>query len=170
MCLFCRKEGTWGGGEYECCTQKNDRDFVNCVAVAQECHDDVAKFRLLSHVGFNLVKECLEEWEVLDFDGHVGLEVAIGHLPALQMLQLVPIRVRPPFNYTECNVPNAPHSAPSLPHPLRSLKRDAQGGAGGKGGGHILGHCIAFRVVGQLCIYVVFFVQMNRSEARHHFP
>ena len=38
-------------------TKKNDRDFVHSVAVAQERHDDVRELGLLSHVGFNLVKE-----------------------------------------------------------------------------------------------------------------
>ncbi len=116
MCLFCRKEWTWGGGEYECCThKKKDRDFVHCVAVAQERNDTIAEFSLLSHVELDLVKERLVLGLVIDLERHVGLQVAIGHLPVLQMLQFGPIRVRPPLNYTECNVPNAPHSAASLP-------------------------------------------------------
>ena len=141
--------------------KKSDRDFVNCVAVAQECQDDVAKFRLLSHVVFNLVKELLEDWEVLEFDGHVGLEVAIGHLPALQMLQLVPIRVRPPFNYTECNVPNAPplRTIPSPPTP--DFEKGCTGRGWGQGRGAYTGTLHRISCCGSIVyiyIYVVLFV------------
>jgi len=89
--------------------------LVHRVAVAQERKDILGEVILLYHVVLNLVKERLVLGVVVDFDRHVSFQMAIWHVPALQMLQFGPIRFRPPLNYTECNVPNAPHSAASLP-------------------------------------------------------